>query len=292
MTRGGPATRRTAVAVVGVLVALLVVVVGTARHRTAGDVPPVQHVRVAPGSDADLHRPADPAGAPTIVLLHGCCGDRADLGALARALARRGGLVLNVDWTTLADGGGWPRSYRQATCAIAVARDLATDLGARTDRVVAVGWSDGALLAATAGLAPPPPAAGCTAAGEGRADAVVALAGFLGWAADDPAPGAGADTWFGGSPDVAGRAWVAGNPVAVAPRSRLAGEPAPAGMDLVVGRRDPLRDHARWAARRLRADGITVRVHWTERATAAVVTPRTPDGAEAVAVVLARATAR
>lgn len=271
------------------VVALATIVLGIGRGGGAVP-PPVRALKVAPGTAADLHLPAVATGAPTVVLLHGCCGDRADLGALARALARRGALVLNVDWTTPRDGGGWPRSYREASCAVAVARDLATDHGARADRVVAVGWSDGALLATVAGLQPPPPARGCTSPRADRPDAVVALAPFLGWPDPDGPTDRGAVAWFGGGPRTAPHAWAGGNPVTVAPVAVAAG-PVPT-VDVVVGAHDPLHGHVRRVADSLRAAGVTVRLHETDRGTEAVATPRTPDGGRAVEVVLARARRR
>lgn len=271
-----------------VLAAVALAVVWTFLPRAA-TVPPVRVLTVAPGVAAEVHRPVEVLDAPTVVLLHGCCGDPADLGALARELRRRGALVVNASWTTRADGAGWPRSYRHATCAVASARALAGRVGARMDRLVVVGWSDGALLATVAGLRPPEPSPGCRTHTSGRPDAVVAIGGFFGWMNRDrdglPLAGRGSVRWFGGTPASAPGPWEGGNPDSLV-RGGVTSAPP---FDLVVGARDPLSAHGRRFARRLDQADLEVRLHRTDRGAAAMVNPRTSDGAVVVELVLSRA---
>ncbi|MDQ4096342.1 MAG: hypothetical protein M3144_00520, partial [Actinomycetota bacterium] len=48
------------------------------------------------------------SGAPVVVTLHGCCGDREDLFQLAYGLAEAGAVVFNPSFRNLPDGGGYP----------------------------------------------------------------------------------------------------------------------------------------------------------------------------------------
>lgn len=273
------------VVIVGLLAPLLIWR-GTAA-TVAGPPRVVLGVAYAGDMTLDIHRPARPADAPTVVLLHGCCGDAADLGQLARTLAARGALVLNANWTVLARGGGWPRSYDDARCAVAMARQQAARVGASRN-VALVGWSDGALLAASAALAPQPPTTPrrCSAGEETRPDTVVTLGGFLGWPVGprvrhrtDPSTAG----WFGGTPTQKPQAWANGNPYSLAAEE---GGEADVAFRLVVGRDDELVDHSRRFARLLRRRGSPVRLHVTSGGHFDVVSPRTSGGSTAVQVVL------
>jgi dienelactone hydrolase len=63
-------------------------------------------VEYRPDAVLDEYRPAAPArGASAVLLVHGCCGDRRDLAAMARAIARRGVHVLNADVRAFHRGG-------------------------------------------------------------------------------------------------------------------------------------------------------------------------------------------
>ena len=93
-------------------------------------------------SGADL---AASAPAPTIVLLHGCCGDRSDLGKLAEALAAARLVVFNVDWAGLDADATFPATYADVACAIGFARQHTGRFGGDPERLVVAGWSDGAM---------------------------------------------------------------------------------------------------------------------------------------------------
>jgi acetyl esterase/lipase len=276
----------------GTLLKVLLVLLVIGGFSRASRAPPPtsgpEWMTYADGVYAQVHRPDRAVGAPTVVLLHGCCGDPADLTQLALALADRGALVVNAGWTTLENGGGWPRSYREATCAVAVARLLARDLGARDDLVTLVAWSDGALLGSVAALAPPPVAPGCLAGNGVRPDAIVALAGFFGGRPEGPLAASddrAANAWFGGEPESQAGSWRAGNPLAL-----LAdGVTSPASFDLVVGRDDALASDAHRFVRALRDAGVAVRLHEVPGGHPDVILPRTAAGAAAVDRVIARA---
>jgi acetyl esterase/lipase len=182
-------------------------------------------VAYADGVVADELRPVavDP-GAPVVVLVHGCCGDRRDMAGVARALARRGAVVLNIDVRRVADGGGWPASYDEVGCAVRTAGRLAARLGGGSHAVALVGWSEGALLAATVTLGwrelgtttacPGSRAAPGAPAGEGP-DILVGMGGYYGWDGPDVPADLVTDqtvAWFGATPDADPEAWQQGNP--------------------------------------------------------------------------------
>jgi acetyl esterase/lipase len=181
-----------------------------------------EEVHYAEGMVADELRPARvAAGAPVVVLVHGCCGDRRDMAALARALARRGAAVLNADVPTVADGGGWPASYEAVACATATARAVAAGLDGGPHEVALVGWSEGAFLAAAVTLGwrerdagTGSPACPVDAAGAGP-DILVGLGGYYGWPGEEvPADLVSEATiaWFGATPAENPAAWQRGNP--------------------------------------------------------------------------------
>jgi acetyl esterase/lipase len=273
-----------------ILVLVLLLFITGVLTRSSPASPQTRHaetIAYADGVTAQVHRPRRTEGAPTVVLLHGCCGDAADLTQLALELADRGALVMNAGWTTLEDGGGWPRSYREATCAVAAARIHARDLGARDEHVTLVAWSDGALLASVAALAPPPLATGCLGYEDGRPDAVIALAGFFGDRPEGPRPSGDAHAlaaWFGGEQEQQPASWQAGNPLAFLAE----GSSSAPRFDLVVGGEDRLLWDARRFAHALRAARVVVQVHEVPGGHVDVILPRTTAGAAAVDTVMAR----
>src|SRR6476620_6842225 len=100
-----------------IVLAAMLLVPGSGQTSVRGATFPLNMttIQYAPGTLLDRYAPpAIPAAAPVVVLLHGCCGDRRDLAGLARALARRGNVVLNTDIHNNRDGGGWPKSYEDA----------------------------------------------------------------------------------------------------------------------------------------------------------------------------------
>ncbi|MDN5768093.1 MAG: alpha/beta hydrolase [Humibacillus sp.] len=195
--------------------------------------------------------PSQPAGSAIVVLLHGCCGDRSDLGKLAEAISATGLVVVNVDWEGMDADARFPASYEGVACALGYTQALAGDLGADPRRVILVGWSDGAMAAAAVAAAGrqfslhgchAPPALAAPVA-------VVGIAGFYGWPV--PVPNqyvlARSERFFGGDPHRARQSWAAATPY-----SWLASAPP---THLFVGTTDPLVDDARRYAAGLRAAG-------------------------------------
>jgi hypothetical protein len=176
-------------------------------------------VEYTSGLDLDRQQsPAATADAPVVVLVHGCCGDRRDLGALARSLARRGAVVLNADVHPLGAGGGWPASYLDVVCALAEAREVAAEDG-EDHPVVLVGWADGALLGAAVTLGGRQLAQRATGCARQVADVgpdlFVGIGGHYGWpgvAPPDAVVNARAVEWFGGTAADVPMAWEQGNP--------------------------------------------------------------------------------
>lgn len=191
----------------------------------AGAGPPAVTVSRVPYGDGlalERHRPVALADdAPVVVLVHGCCGDRRDTAGLARALARRGALVLNPDVGALAESGGWPASYEAVACAVLTADAVAGRLAGGPHPVALVGWSEGAMVGAAVTLGWPeiaPPPGACPgrvgAAGDGP-DLLVGLGGYYGWDGPGVPPEVVTDgtvAWFGAAPEADPDAWHEGNP--------------------------------------------------------------------------------
>jgi acetyl esterase/lipase len=108
-------------------------------------------VRHAYGSDpsqfGELYRPAGPAHAGTVVVIHGGFWRSAydlSLGApLAADLASRGYTAWNLEYRRVGNGGGWPNTPAD----IAAGIDLLATLDVDTTKVVAIGHSAGGHLA-------------------------------------------------------------------------------------------------------------------------------------------------
>jgi hypothetical protein len=167
----------------------------------------------------DRYEPLGPASKtrPVVVLIPGCCGDRRDMSALARALARGGATVLNADVHAFGRGGGWPSTYIDVVCSIAEGRRL-LERHHRGGQLTLIGWDDGALVAAAValgwgafttrakGCAEPIPSTG--------PDRFIGLNGHYGWQGSIPDHIVTASTieWFGGDPFQQPEAWNLGNP--------------------------------------------------------------------------------
>jgi len=242
------------------------------------------------GAALDVHRPPaaqNTAGSapPTVVLVHGCCGDRSDLGKLAEALAAAGAMVLNTDWAGFDADARFPEAYEDVACAVRFAHERAAGLGGDPGRVVLVGWSDGALVASVVA------AGGDTfdarrcrhPDASARPDAVVGIAGFYGWPVPVPpryvTPRS--EAFFGGSPATAAEAWARGTPYSWL----RTGTAAPAV--LLVGTTDPLvADARRFAAAVERAGGAVRLLELPPAGDQTLLSPRTREGRTVVAEVL------
>jgi acetyl esterase/lipase len=237
----------------------------------------------------DIHSPppnglTSPAAVPVVVLLHGCCGDRSDLGKLSEAIAAARLLVFNVDWAGMDADATFPANYEDVACAIRFARVHARDFGGDPDRIILAGWSDGAMAAAAVA------AAGSTFEGptciepEGSTApvAVVGIGGFYGWPLPVP------DTFvtprtirlFGGEPKAIPQNWAAATPF-----SWLASAPSTL---LLVGATDPLRVDARRYADALHRAGRWARVvEIPPDGDQSLISPRTSEGRRVVSEIAA-----
>src|SRR4051812_34785055 len=95
-------------------------------------LPPPAAERYRAAQELDRYRPVGTSDS-VAVLVHGCCGDRRDLADLARALARRGVLVLNLDVHAFRRGAAGPRPTRMSSAVLPPgARPPATGDGLRS----------------------------------------------------------------------------------------------------------------------------------------------------------------
>jgi acetyl esterase/lipase len=97
----------------------------------------------------DIYAPKDAQAVPVVVLVPGgpfCFGNRHYLANLAAAMADEGLLVLDIDHRSSATSDTEADAQRDLACAIAWARDHATEYGGDPSRVVAAGHSYGGYL--------------------------------------------------------------------------------------------------------------------------------------------------
>ncbi|MDQ3980584.1 MAG: alpha/beta hydrolase [Actinomycetota bacterium] len=275
------------------VLAMTVVQVGACGEK--GAVPRIERdLPYHDGVSADVHVPAAGGAVPVIVTLHGCCGGKHDLTALANRLATEGAVVFNASWRSDTGANGYPEAYERAACAVRFARAQAPRYGGDPLKVTVVGWSDGALLAAVVANAGQDFSGGCRAASaQSDADAVVTLGGFLGW----PVPEGGlidpllvnqrTTEFFSGSPEEAAHAWTAGNPyVHLGRRPHVE-------IRLVVAEQDALLEDNRRFAEAARQAGHPVSLIVTPAGGhQTIVAPRTPEGATAVQEILGAARRR
>jgi acetyl esterase/lipase len=208
----------------------------------------------------DVYRPQDDStDLPVVVMIHGCCGDRADLGVMPAAVAKAGTVVFNTDWSGVKPGTDFREGYAEVACAVRYAREHAEDYGGDPRSVTLFGWSDGAMAAAVvaAGGATTLNDRGCHAPPDGGIpDALVGVAGFYGWTlpvspifASDRAV-----EFVGGSPSTSPGLWRRASPYGWLASS------LPRCATLIVGETDPLRADALRYAAALRKTGHSVRL--------------------------------
>ena len=224
-------------------------------------------------------------GRPVVVLVHACCGDRADLGQLAEAVAAAGAVAINADWAGIKPGARFPDAYADVACAVRFARAHAVEYGGNPDDVTLLGWSDGAMVSAVVGAAGDQlERTGCRAPEHsGVPDAVVGVAGFYGWTLPpDPVyVNDRARTFLGGTPRTAARAWRDATPYGwlTTANGRCA--------TLVVGATDPLlADAERYAAALRRAGQAPRLVVEPPAGDQSMISTRTEEGRTTVREVL------
>ncbi len=191
----------------------------------AEPLPSATATEFLPGLQATVLEPTDPAatsaagadaGGTLVVLVPGggwTSADPSGLLPLARALAERGITAATITYRTSAEGSYFPQPAQDVACGVAAAVGVAGEAGLPPSRVVVLGHSAGAQLAALVALAPQrftsdecpyPPV---------EPDALIGLAGpYDVQQAEDAAV-----ALFGPRrPDVAD--WAVGNPVLLAQR--------------------------------------------------------------------------
>ena len=257
---------------------------GCAATPPAGDLRAGAHtvaedVEYADGRTLDVFMPVQtPASRlPIVIMLHGCCGDRADLAKLAEATAAEGVAVFNADWGGLGIDGRYPQSYQEVACAVRFAREQGDSYGADTRRIALLGWSDGALAAAVIALAGDTfSAEDCAAPGPSALpDAFVGVNGFYGWTVpvDSSYVTDRAVRFFGGTPEERPQAWADATPYTwLDARSTLTSV-------LVVGTTNPLLADAERFDAALRGADQTSQLFALEPAgDQSLISPRTEEG--------------
>jgi len=149
---------------------------------------------------------------PTVVLFHGggwVTGSPADIAPLAEAIAQRGAVVFNAPYRLTFEGGGFPTTFEDAACAVRFAAEHTVEYGGDPDRLIVVGYSAGAQIAAVVALA------GDTFDGDCLVEMndtlptrLVGLAGPY----DTDALGPLLEPFFGTDPAVDPEPWRLGNP--------------------------------------------------------------------------------
>jgi acetyl esterase/lipase len=147
----------------------------------------------------------------------GAPGIRSYLTDFASLVAGQGAVVFVADYRESPEwGGGTPNTYRDIACAIRFAREHASDYGGDGRRVTLVAHSLGPFFASTAALSAdnfePAPGTCLAAKGSTRPDAFVGIAGIY---SQSGVTALFLDSFFGGSPSEAPKAWAAGDPYEV-----------------------------------------------------------------------------
>jgi acetyl esterase/lipase len=104
-----------------------------------------------------VHAPDERGPWPVVVTVHGggwYIGDRLSMGLLADGLAARDAVVFNTSYRTVSEGGSFPSTVDEIACAVSYARAHAAEYTTTPERVVIVGHSAGAHLAAVVATAP------------------------------------------------------------------------------------------------------------------------------------------
>lgn len=130
------------------------------------------------GLEAEVFEPAEPVGAPVVLLIPGggwVDSDRTGLAPLAAALADRGAVVVNATYRAAGAGGDLASMVGDVRCATRFAARRAAEISGESGPIVAIGHSAGAHLVALSALAGDAFAPSCP-------DPEVELAGFAGLA--------------------------------------------------------------------------------------------------------------
>jgi len=150
---------------------------------------------------------------PTVVLFHGggwVSGTPDDIAPLARTIADSGAVVFNAPYRLVLDGGGFPMTFEDAACAVRFAAAHSAEYGGDPSRLVVVGYSAGAQIAALVALAADTFDGDCLVEmNDTLPTKLVGLAGPY----DTDALGPLMIPFFGTDPDVDPEPWRLGNPL-------------------------------------------------------------------------------
>lgn len=225
------------------------------------------------GPPIAVYSPPSPDAAAIAVLVHGCCGESADMAQLALALAAEGIVAVNVPWTNHGDDAGWPRSYQDVACGVSFAFDQASTLGGDSTRVALVGWSDGALLASVVAFGGVEASPDCPYRVYSKPAVVVGLSGFYGYGLGSVGADAAASRFLGGES-------LPGDP-----HFHL-GRVSDTPFLLINGEDDVLTDAARSWADELKRSDVPVASHVGPGDHFDTISPRTPLGALTVELIV------
>ncbi len=150
---------------------------------------------------------------PTVVLFHGggwITGTPDDIAPLARTIADSGAVVFNAPYRLLFEGGGFPMTFQDAACAVRFAAAHSAEYGGDPSRLVVVGYSAGAQIAALVALAADTFDGDCLVEmNDTLPTRMVGLAGPY----DTDALGPLMIPFFGTDPEVDPEPWRLGNPL-------------------------------------------------------------------------------
>jgi len=163
---------------------------------------------------ADILSPTTGGPWPTVLTVHGRPRTPRDMRPLARALARRGAVVFNIDYRGVRPvGKGFPESIEDVACAVRFARARTAEHGGDPDRVILVGHSQGGYVSALVALVgdgfPGHPGDCLVDGGDPLPQGLVHLAGVSLIDPDDP--GDVDHLYFGGYPEERPRQWQRGD---------------------------------------------------------------------------------
>lgn len=162
--------------------------------------------------NVEVTAPEDPAGAPSVVLVHGggwVGGSPESTAPLAADLAERGAIAFNAGYRTLRRGGGHPMSFDDVACAVRFARVEGEGMGG-SGEVILVGHSAGAHIASVVALSADSFASDCPWEATSTPDRLVGLAGIYEIQSVAPIM----ELFLGGTIEEAADAWEASDPFA------------------------------------------------------------------------------
>ena len=150
MTRG----RHIRVVVVAILIALVQLAVTPRPASAMAYATQLDVVYSASGQKLDIYQPVGGSGHAMIILIHGGgwrSQDKATMGWLGRLFAAYGVTALSVDFRQ-SPQYKFPAAFNDVRAAVSYAKANARRLGSDPDKIVLMGYSSGANLAALVGL--------------------------------------------------------------------------------------------------------------------------------------------